>query len=158
LINEGDKAPDFTLQADNGTEVSLSDYRGKKVVLYFYPKDGTPGCTREALEFKDLIKEFNKEDIVILGLSKDSVQSHQKFRRKHELPFILLSDPEGKVLELYDVWKKRSLYGRTFMGTERTTFLIDEKGIVKKLYRKVRVKGHAQTCLLKLTRKKNFRK
>lgn len=151
MIREGDEAPDFTLQADDGTEVSLSDYRGKKVVLYFYPKDGTPGCTREAIEFRNIFEEFMKEDAVILGVSKDSVQSHQKFKRKHELPFTLLSDPEGKVLDLYGVWKKRSLYGRTFMGTERTTFLIDERGILKKIYRKVKVKGHAQACLLDLT-------
>ena len=151
MVSKGDVAPDFTLQADDGREVSLSDYRGKKVVLYFYPKDGTPGCTREATEFKNMIEEFEKEDIIVLGVSKDSVQSHQKFKRKHELPFTLLSDPEGKVLDLYGVWKKKSLYGRTFLGTERTTFLIDEKGIVRKVYRKVRVKGHAQTCLLDLT-------
>jgi peroxiredoxin Q/BCP len=151
LVSEGEQAPNFTLQADDGREVSLSDYRGRKVVLYFYPKDGTPGCTREAIEFRDMIKDFEKEDIVILGVSKDSVQSHQKFKQKHGLPFTLLSDPEGKVLNLYGVWKKKSLYGRTFMGTERTTFLIDESGIVKKAYRKVRVKGHAQVCLLDLT-------
>jgi peroxiredoxin Q/BCP len=150
LVSEGEEARDFTLKADDGREVSLSDYRGKKVVLYFYPKDGTPGCTREAVEFRDMAKEFEKEDAVILGVSKDSVKSHQKFKRKHGLPFTLLSDPEGKVLSLYDVWKKKSLYGRTFMGTERTTFLIDEKGTVKKVYRKVKAKGHAQICLLDL--------
>jgi len=150
LVSEGEQAPDFTLQADDGREVSLSGYRGKKVVLYFYPKDGTPGCTKEAIEFRDMAKEFEKEAAVILGVSKDSIQSHQKFKRKHDLPFTLLSDPEGKVLDLYGVWKKRSLYGRTFMGTERTTFLINEKGIVKKVYRKVKVKGHAQVCLLDL--------
>ncbi|NIR86785.1 thioredoxin-dependent thiol peroxidase [Candidatus Bathyarchaeota archaeon] len=150
MVSEGDEAPNFTLQADDGREVSLSDYRGKKVVLYFYPKDGTPGCTREAVEFRNTFEEFEKEDAVILGVSKDSIQSHQKFKQKHDLPFTLLSDPEGKVLDLYGVWKKKSLYGRTFMGTERTTFLIDEKGIVKKIYRKVKVKGHAQTCLLDL--------
>ena len=150
MVSEGEVAPNFTLQADDGGEVSLSSYRGKKVVLYFYPKDGTPGCTREAIEFRDMAKGFEKEDAVILGVSKDSVQSHQKFKAKHDLPFKLLSDPEGKVLDLYGVWKKKSLYGRTFMGTERTTFLIDEKGIVKKEYRKVKVKGHAQACLLDL--------
>ena len=148
MVTEGDQAPDFTLQADDGREVSLSDYRGKKVVLYFYPKDGTPGCTREAIEFRDMVKEFDKEDAVIVGVSKDSVQSHQKFKRKNNLTFTLLSDLEGKVLDLYGVWKKKSLYGRTFMGTERTTFLIDEKGIVKKIFRKVKVKGHAHACLL----------
>ena len=152
MVDEEDQAPDFTLQADDGRKVSLSDYRGKKVVLYFYPKDGTPGCTREAIEFRDMVKEFDKEDAVVLGVSKDSVQSHQKFKLKHELPFTLLSDPEGKVLDLYGVWKKKSLYGRTFMGTERTTLLIDEKGIVRKVYRKVKVKGHAKACLLDLKR------
>ncbi|MCZ2855954.1 MAG: thioredoxin-dependent thiol peroxidase [Candidatus Bathyarchaeota archaeon] len=150
MVREGEKAPDFTLQADDRKEVSLSDYRGKKVVLYFYPKDGTPGCTREAIEFKEMAKEFEREGAVILGVSKDSIKSHEKFKQKHDLPFTLLSDPEGKVLDLYGVWKKKSLYGRTFMGTERTTFLIDEKGIVKRTYRKVKVKGHAQVCLLDL--------
>ena len=150
MVNEGEEAPDFTLQADDERKVSLKDYRGKKVVLYFYPKDGTPGCTREAIEFRDIAKEFEKEGAIILGVSKDSIKSHQKFKQKHELPFTLLSDPEGKVLDLYDVWKQKSLYGRTFMGTERTTFLIDEKGIVKKVYRKVKAKGHAQVCLLDL--------
>jgi peroxiredoxin Q/BCP len=150
LVNEGEEAPDFTLQADDESRASLKDYRGKKVVLYFYPKDGTPGCTREAVEFRDMVKEFEKEGAIILGVSKDSIKSHQKFKQKHELPFTLLSDPEGKVLDLYGVWKKRSLYGRTFMGTERTTFLIDEKGIVNKVYRKVKAKGHAQACLLDL--------
>lgn len=147
---EGEKAPDFTLEADDGRQISLKDYRGKKVVLYFYPKDDTPGCTREAVEFRDSAKEFEKQGIVIIGVSKDSVKSHQKFKQKHDLPFTLLSDPEGKVLGQYEVWKKKSLYGRTFMGTERTTFLIDEKGIVAKVYRKVKPKGHAQTCLLDL--------
>jgi peroxiredoxin Q/BCP len=150
LVSEGEEASDFILQADNERMMSLKDYRGKKVVLYFYPKDGTPGCTREAIEFRDIAKEFEKEDAIILGVSKDSVKSHQKFKRKHDLPFALLSDPEGKVLDLYGVWKKKSLYGRTFMGTERTTFLIDENGIVSKAYRKVKAKGHAQVCLLDL--------
>jgi len=150
LVNEGEEAPDFTLQADDERKVSLKDYRGKKVVLYFYPKDGTPGCTREATEFGDIAKEFEKEGAIILGVSKDSIKSHQKFKKKHKLPFTLLSDPEGKVLDLYGVWKKKSLYGRTFMGTERTTFLIDENGIVKKVYRKVKAKGHAKVCLLDL--------
>jgi len=155
LVSEGDIAPDFTLQADDGREVSLSNYRGKKIALYFYPKDGTPGCTSEAMEFKDLIKEFEKENIVVLGVSKDNIKSHQKFKKKHELPYTLLSDPEGKILNLYGVWKKKSLYGRTFLGIERTTFLIDERGIVKKIHRKVRVKGHAQACLLYLTNDKS---
>ncbi len=154
MVSE-EEAPNFTLQADDGKDVSLSDYRGKKVILYFYPKDDTPGCTTEAKAFRDSIDEFKSEDIVILGVSKDSIQSHQKFKKKYGLPFTLLSDPEGKVMKLYDVWKEKHLYGRTFMGTERSTFLIDEKGIVKKVYRKVKVNGHAQTCLLDLTSNPN---
>lgn len=150
MVDAGQKAPDFTLLADDGKKVSLSDYLGKKVVLYFYPKDGTPGCTSEAIQFRDMLKEFHKQDAVILGVSKDSVGSHQKFKQKHQLPFKLLSDPQGKVLDSYGVWKKKSLYGRTFMGIERTTFLIDEQGIVKKVFRKVKVEGHAQLCLLDL--------
>ncbi len=154
MVIEGEEAPNFTLKADDGRDVSLSDYRGKKVVLYFYPKDGTPGCTNEAKEFRDSIGEFEKENAVILGVSKDSVDSHRKFKQKHNLPFTLLSDPEGNVLDLYGVWKKRSLLGRTFMGTKRTTFLIDEQGIVKRIFRKVKIKGHAQVCLLDLKSQK----
>ncbi len=150
MIKEGDKAPEFSLESDDGRKVSLSDYLGKDVVLYFYPKDGTSGCTREATEFRDMINEFERKNIVILGVSKDSVKSHQKFKQKNKLPFTLLSDPEGKVLSLYGVWKEKRRYGKTFMGTERTTFLIDGKGVVKKVYRKVRVKGHAQACLMDL--------
>ncbi len=152
MIEEGAEAPNFTLTADDGRKVSLKDFRGKKVALYFYPKDMTPGCTQEASEFRSLIREFETANIVILGISKDSVQSHRKFKEKYELPFTLLSDPEGKVLELYEVWKKKSLYGRTFLGTERTTFLVDENGIVKKVYRQVKVEGHAQACLLDFKR------
>lgn len=150
VVAEGEKAPDFTLEADDGRQVSLRDYRDRDVVLYFYPKDNTSGCTREAVEFRDIAEKFEKEGAVIFGVSKDSVKSHKKFKEKHNLPFTLLSDPEGKVLNLYGVWKKRSLYGRTFMGIERTTFLIDKKGAIAKIYRKVKVKGHAQTCLLDL--------
>jgi peroxiredoxin Q/BCP len=150
MVVEGEKAPEFTLKADEGRQVSLKDFVGKKLVLYFYPKDNTPGCTTEAVGFRDVAEEFKKQGAVIVGVSKDSVESHNKFKEKHDLPFALLSDPEGKVLNLYGVWKKKSLYGKTFMGTERTTFLIDEKGIVAKVYRKVKAKGHAQTCLLDL--------
>lgn len=121
------------------------------MVLYFYPKDMTSGCTQEAKEFRDLNDEYHKENAVILGVSKDTVQSHQKFKEKNNLPFTLLSDVEGKVLEMYGVWKKKSLYGRSFMGIERTTFLIDENGTVTKIYRKVNPKGHAKTCLLDIS-------
>ncbi len=150
MVDEGETAPNFTLKADDGRDVSLSDYQGKKVVLYFYPKDGTPGCTNEAIQFKDTIEEFRKEDAIVIGVSKDTINSHQRFKQKHKLPFTLLSDPDGKVIDLYGTWKKKSMYGRTFMGTERTTFLIDEKGIITKVFRKVKVKGHAQSCLLNL--------
>lgn len=138
------------MQADDGREVSLKDYQGKKVVLYFYPKDDTPGCTREAAEFRDTIKQLENENAVIVGVSKDSVESHKKFKEKYGLPFTLLSDPEAKVLRLYEVWKKKNLYGHEMMSTERTTFLIDEKGIVKKVYPKVKVEGHAKVCLMDL--------
>jgi peroxiredoxin Q/BCP len=150
LVAAGEEAPDFNLETDEETRVSLKNYRGKKVVLYFYPKDGTPGCTTEALEFKDVAKEFAKEGAVILGISKDSVKSHKKFKEKHQLPFTLLSDPEANVINAYGVWKEKLLYGRKFMGTERTTFLIDEKGIIRKIYTKVKPQGHAQVCLLDL--------
>jgi thioredoxin-dependent peroxiredoxin len=152
LVAVGEEAPDFTLETDEGKQVSLKDYRGKYVVLYFYSKDGTPGCTTEALEFKDVAEQFAKEGAVILGISKDDVKSHQKFKEKHQLPFTLLSDPNAKVLNEYGVWKDKVLYGRKFMGTERTTFLIDEKGIIRKIYPKVKPAGHALTCLLDLTK------
>ena len=150
MVSEGEMAPNFELLSDSGNKMSLKDFRGQKLILYFYPKDGTPGCTTEALEFKKLSEEFEKEGAIIIGISKDGVESHKKFKGKHDLPFTLLSDPEAKILEKYDVWKKKSLYGRTFMGTERTTFLIDEQGKVMKIYRKVKPKGHAETCLLDL--------
>ena len=152
MVAVGEEAPDFTLETDDGKQVSLKDYRGKKIVLYFYPKDGTPGCTTEALEFRDVAEQFAKEGAVILAVSKDSVTSHRKFKEKHQLPFTLLSDPESKVSNEYGVWKEKVLYGRKFMGTERTTFLIDEKGIIRKIYTKVKPEGHAQTCLLDLTK------
>jgi peroxiredoxin len=152
----GEEAPDFTVLTDEGKQVSLKEYRGKKVVLYFYPKDGTSGCTTEALEFKDISDQFAKAGVVIMGISKDSVKSHQGFKAKHQLPFTLLSDSEAKVLNGYGVWKEKTLYGRKFMGTERTTFLIDEKGIIRKIYRKVKPKGHAQTLLIDLTKETKF--
>jgi peroxiredoxin len=150
VVSEGEIAPDFTLQTDEGSQISLSDYKGKTVVLYFYPKDETPGCTTEALGFSEAAGKFEKEGAVIIGVSKDSVESHQKFKKKHGLPFTLLSDPEGKVLKLYNVWKQKNLYGRTFMGTERTTFVIDGMGKVQKVYQKFTPQNHAQTCLADL--------
>jgi peroxiredoxin Q/BCP len=150
MITTGEKAPDFTLTADDGREISLRDYVGRKVILYFYPKDDTPGCTREAVEFKEVSDQFQKEGAVIVGVSKDNVESHRKFKEKYSLPFTLLSDPVAKVLQLYGVWKEKKLYARTFMGIERTTFLIDEKGVVVKVYQKVKPEGHAEVCLLDL--------
>jgi len=147
MVNEGEYAPDFTLQADNGDKVSLSSYRGKKVILYFYPKDSTSGCTAEELGFKEANLHIEKQNAIILGVSKDSVESHRKFKEKNSLPFTLLSDPDIEVQKRYDVWKQKTLYGKKYMGTERTTFLIDEKGIVKKVYRKVKPKEHAQSVL-----------
>ena len=145
MVNIGDKAPEFTLLSDNNTEVSLKDFRGKKTVLYFYPKDGTPGCTREAKEFRDLAEEFDKENVVILGVNKDSVQSHKKFKDNNQLAFTLLSDPDGKVIKLYGV-------GRTLFWTARITFIIDEQGIIKKIYKKVKPKEHAKICLLDISK------
>jgi len=154
MIKEGEKAPNFTLDSDDGKRISLSVFRGKNIVLYFYPKDNTPGCTQEAIEFQNISKEFGNTNAVILGISKDTIESHRKFKDKNNLHFTLLSDPKAEVQKLYGVWKKKSLYGKKFMGTERSTFLIDEKGIVKKIYRKVKVKGHAEACLLDLNTNK----
>jgi peroxiredoxin Q/BCP len=150
MIKEGEKAPDFTLDSDDGKRISLSVFRGKNIVLYFYPKDSTPSCTQEAIEFQNISKEFGNTNAIILGISKDTMESHRKFKDKNNLRFTLLSDPKAQVQKLYGVWKEKSLYGKKFMGTERSTFLIDEKGIVKKIYRKVKVKGHAEACLLDL--------
>ncbi|MEM1558294.1 MAG: thioredoxin-dependent thiol peroxidase [Thermoproteota archaeon] len=154
VFKEGDDAPDFTLMSDEGREVSLKDYRGKKVVLYFYPKDGTSGCTREAKGFRDLAEQFSKINAVIIGISRDGIESHRKFKRENNLPFTLLSDPEAEVMKKYGVWKKKNLHRKTFMGVERVTFLIDEEGRIKKIYRNVKPEGHAQECLMDLTKSK----
>jgi peroxiredoxin Q/BCP len=143
----GDIAPNFTLTSSEGNEVSLKDFRGKKIVLYFYPKDMTPGCTIEACSFRDNYKEVKKRGAEIIGISADSVASHEKFSGKYELPFILLSDPEKNVAKLYGVWKKKALYGKLFFGIERSTFIIDEKGKIKAIFRKVKVKGHTEEVL-----------
>ena len=125
MLNIGQKAPDFTLQDKNGKDVSLSDFIGKKVVLYFYPKDNTPGCTRQACAFANTYKEFQNENIEVIGISRDSVASHEKFAEKHNLPFILLSDPELRAIKAYEVWQEKKLYGKVSMGVVRTTFIID---------------------------------
>jgi peroxiredoxin Q/BCP len=139
----GRQAPEFALPSQTGETVRLADFRGKKnVVLYFYPKDDTPGCTREACDFRDALPGLGRKDVVVLGVSKDGVASHEKFASKYELPFPLLSDAQGDVAERYGVWKEKSLYGRTALGIERTTFLIDKHGVLRKVFPKVRVEGH----------------
>ena len=146
-ITIGDKAPDFDLPTDGDGTLSLKELRGKRVVLYFYPKDSTPGCTTEAQDFRDLNRDFAKLGAVIVGASKDSVTRHDNFKAKKSLPFALLADTEGVLCDAYGVWVEKKLYGRTYMGIERATFLIDEKGVVREIWRKVKVKGHAEAVL-----------
>jgi len=146
-IDIGDKAPDFTLPTDGNGKVSLSKLRGQKVVLYFYPKDDTSGCTAEACGFRDSLPKFDKVEAAVIGLSRDPVSAHDKFKKKYELPFTLASDEDGKVCERYGVWVEKSMYGRKYMGIERSTFLIDEKGVVRGVWRKVKVPGHVEAVL-----------
>jgi len=143
----GAKAPAFSLPANGGKTVSLSDFKGKKVVLYFYPKDMTPGCTIEANNFSALADDFIKAGAVVIGVSKDSPERHDKFCEKHDLKIILVSDEDGKLCDAYDVWKQKSLYGRTFMGIVRTTYLIGKDGKIAAVWPKVKVKGHAGDVL-----------
>ncbi len=150
MLNIGDKGPDFTLVNKDGQEVSLSDFIGKKVVLYFYPRDNTPGCTRQACAFAGLYQEFEKRGVVVIGISKDSVASHQKFAEKYGLPFVLLSDPERVAIEAYGVWREKKLYGKPSMGVVRTTFIIDESGNVAKIMNKVKPDTNAQEILSEL--------
>lgn len=146
-LQVGDKAPDFTLPADGGGKIALKDFKGKSVVLYFYPKDDTPGCTAEACAFRDQLPDFSRVKAAIIGISRDSVASHDKFKTKFELSFPLASDEDGKVCQAYGVWVEKSMYGKTYMGIERATFLIDGKGIVRNVWRKVKVDGHADQVL-----------
>ncbi len=143
----GEKAPDFTVNDQDGNKVKLSDFRGKKVVLYFYPKDQTPGCTAQACNLRDNYKAFQKKGYEILGVSSDSEKSHQKFIEKQNLPFRLLADTDKKIHEAYGTWVEKSMYGRTFMGTRRMTFVIDEKGIIQDIIEKVDTKNHAAQIL-----------
>lgn len=147
MLEAGTKAPEFTLPDKDGNSVCLTDFRGKKVVLYFYPKDNTPGCTREACAFAAAYEGFRAKDVVVIGVSKDSVASHQKFAAKHELPFILLSDPELQVIQAYDVWKEKKLYGKVSMGVVRSTYIIDENGMIEKAIPKVKPDTHAAEIL-----------
>jgi thioredoxin-dependent peroxiredoxin len=146
-LDSGDKAPDFTLPTDGNGSISLAKLKGKKVVLYFYPKDDTSGCTAEACAFRDMFPRFKKMDATVIGISRDSVASHDKFKKKYELPFTLASDAEGKVTEAYGVWVQKSMYGRKYMGIERATFLVDEKGKIRQIWHKVKVPGHADEVL-----------
>lgn len=150
MLAAGQKAPDFTLKDKNGNDISLSDFRGKKVVLYFYPKDNTPGCTRQACAFSGLYSEFQKRGIEVIGISKDSAASHAKFAEKHGLDFILLSDPELTAIQAYGVWQKKKLYGKVSMGVVRTTFIIDENGIIEKIMPKVKPDTNAADILEEL--------
>ncbi|AIB12282.1 alkyl hydroperoxide reductase [Azospirillum argentinense] len=146
-MEAGTPAPDFTMPTDGGGSVTLSALRGKPVILYFYPKDDTSGCTSEACGFRDQLPDFSGLDAVIIGVSKDSVASHDKFKAKYELPFTLASDKETGVAEAYGVWVEKSMYGRKYMGLERATFLIDKDGIVRNVWRKVKVTGHVAAVL-----------
>ena len=143
----GKKVPDFRLPATGGSDIALSDYRGKNVVVYFYPKDSTPGCTTEGQDFRDKINTFRRRKTVILGISRDSIKSHENFKARQLFPFELLSDADEKACALFDVIKEKNMYGRKVMGIERSTFLIDAKGILRQEWRKVKVAGHADEVL-----------
>ncbi len=147
MLQEGLQAPAFTMKTNGGGQIRLSDLRGKKVVLYFYPKDDTPGCTKEACGFRDRIGDFDAAGAEIVGVSRDSVAKHDKFKAKFELPFALASDEDGTVTEAYGTWVEKSMYGRKYLGIDRATFLIDEDGVIKKIWRKVKVPGHVEAVL-----------
>ena len=146
-VQEGDAAPDFTLPSSSGNKVKLSSLKGKNVVLYFYPEDDTSGCTKEACAFRDNLPKFNNLDATILGVSKDSLDSHDRFIKKYGLNFTLLSDKDLVAHKLYGTWKEKNMYGRKYWGTERSTFVIDKKGVVRKVFRKVKVDGHETQVL-----------
>ena len=152
MLTVGTKAPDFILNDQNGAEIRLSDFLGKKVVLYFYPKDNTPGCTRQACAFAEAYNAFKELNIVVIGVSKDSVASHVKFAQKFELPFTLLSDPELKAIEPYGVWQEKKMCGKTCMGVVRTTFIIDENGMIEHVMPKVKPDTNAQEILAYLSK------
>ncbi len=147
MIEPGEKAPDFTGKDQNGEEIKLSDYKGKKVVLYFYPKDDTPGCTKQACSLRDGFAELKKNNIEVLGVSADDKESHQKFIKKYDLPFTLLADIDKTIINKYGVYGEKNMYGKKYMGIKRTTFLIDEDGIIKKIFKKVKTDEHADEVL-----------
>ena len=144
MIKEGDQAPQFSLPADDGSVVTRDSLRGKNVVLYFYPKDDTSGCTKEACDFRDAFPRFGKIDAEVIGVSPDNIESHRKFKKKYQLPFRLLADESHKLADAFGVWKEKSMYGRKYMGIERTTAIIDRQGRVARIFPKVRVPGHVQ--------------
>ncbi len=146
-LKEGSKAPAFTMPTDGDGKIALKDMKGEKVVLYFYPKDDTSGCTKQAIGFTAALKDFEKAGARIVGVSKDSVAKHDRFKDKHDLKITLGSDEDGKILEKYGVWVEKSMYGKKYMGIERSTFLIDEKGVIRNIWRKVRVPGHVEAVL-----------
>ena len=149
MLETGIKAPEFTLKNQDGEEVSLKDFLGKKVILYFYPKDNTPGCTTQACSFGDMYPQIREKGAVVLGVSKDSVASHKKFADKYGLPFTLLSDPELEVIQKYDVWQEKNMYGKKVMGVVRSTYLIDEEGIIKEAFAKVKPGENAETTAMR---------
>ena len=154
MLENGIKAPDFTLPDKDGNMITLSDFAGKKVILYFYPKDNTPGCTKQACAFAANFEKFKEIDAVVIGVSKDSTASHRKFAAKYDLPFILISDPELKAIQAYDVWKEKKLYGKVSMGVVRTTYVIDENGYIEKVMPKVKPDTNAAEILEYLTGEK----
>ena len=156
MLNVGDKAPEFSLKDQDGKTHKLSQYKGKKVIVYFYPRDDTPGCTTEACSFRDSFSDFKKKGAVILGISADDEKSHKKFAEKYSLPFTLLSDPGHETLEKYGAWTKKSMYGKVFMGIQRITYLIDEKGKVMKAFKKVKPDEHAEELLALLSSQENI--
>ena len=150
MLKTGSKAPDFKLKNSKGNTVSLSNFKGKQIAVYFYPKDDTPGCTIEAKEFTELLPKFKNKNAVVIGISKDSIESHDKFICKYDLKLTLLSDPEHKVIEAYGAWQQKKNYGKRYMGIVRITYLIDESGKVKKVWEKVKAMGHAKEVLASL--------
>ncbi|MCI8284285.1 MAG: thioredoxin-dependent thiol peroxidase [Firmicutes bacterium] len=147
MLETGTKAPDFALEDKDGNKVTLSDFKGQKVILYFYPRDNTPGCSRQACAFADAYEEFKTLNVAVIGISKDSVASHQRFAEKYNLPFILLSDPERQAIEGFDVWKEKKNFGKVSMGVVRTTYVIDENGIIEKVMKKVKPDTNAAEIL-----------